>query len=254
MISNIKTSVFVLTCLALSACGSADHFGKPPSISDLTVDGETMPETRKVSIPMEEPVAEPPMQRADGASLWKKGADGFFGDKRAALIGDILTVNIDIADRAQLSNETERSRSNQKTSGFPTFFGYEKQIAKVLPGLPDGDLPTENVVDIGGESTSTGSGSVNRNETIRLKVAAVIIDRLPNGNLVIAGRQEVRVNFELRELRVAGIIRPEDITMDNSISYEKIAEARIAYGGRGQITDFQQPPLGQQAVDVLMPW
>ena len=124
----------------------------------------------------------------------------------------------------------------------------------MLPNIVAEDIPTESLVDLGSTSSSVGNGSVARNEKINLKVAALVIDKLPNGNLVIAGRQEVRVNFELRELRVVGIIRPEDIGSTNSIDYDKIAEARISYGGRGQITDVQQPRYGQQVLDVLLPW
>ncbi len=111
-----------------------------------------------------------------------------------------------------------------------------------------------NLVGLNSGSTSEGSGSIRRNEEIELKLASVITDVLPNGNLVIYGRQEVRVNFEVRELAIAGIVRPEDITSANTISYEKIAEARISYGGRGQITDVQQPRYGQQLYDIIFPF
>jgi flagellar L-ring protein FlgH len=77
---------------------------------------------------------------------------------------------------------------------------------------------------------------------------------LPNGNLAIVGSQEMRVNYELRNLQIAGIIRREDITRENTIDYEKIAEARLVYGGRGQVYDLQQPRYGEQVLDVLLPF
>ncbi len=77
---------------------------------------------------------------------------------------------------------------------------------------------------------------------------------LPNGNMVVAGRQEVKVNQELRELRVAGIIRPQDINMNNTIPYEKIAEARITYGGDGSISRQQLRGYGEGVVDIVLPY
>ena len=205
-----------------------------------------------VTIPMPEPVQKRAPVRAESASLWQSGTSGFFGDQRASAVGDILTVLIDIDDKAQLENASSRSRSSGNSVEAPTLFGYESKLAKVLPGLNQEEVPAGNLIDLGSQSTSKGDGSIARNEKISLKVAAMVMQRLANGNIIIAGRQEVRVNNELRELRVAGVVRPGDIEMDNSIPYEKIAEARIAYGGRGQITDVQQPRYGQQVMDAIL--
>ena len=103
-------------------------------------------------------------------------------------------------------------------------------------------------------SSSDGKGSVQRQESLTTNIAAVVTQLLPNGNMVVEGKQEIRVNFEMRELIVAGIVRPEDIQSDNTIDSSKIAQARIAYGGHGQITDVQQPRYGQQVMDVLLPF
>jgi flagellar L-ring protein FlgH len=243
-----------LTAL-LAACGGIGPH-KEPEFTPMVLNEETLPESRTVQVPMPPVENKPRLARAQGASLWAKAGSGggFFEDQRASEVGDILTVHIDISDKASLSNQSAQQRSADSSAGFPTFFGYESLIHKVLPGLGQDDLPTGAVVDLESGSSSKGSGSISRNEKINLKVAALIIQKLPNGNLILAGRQEVRVNNELRELRVAGIVRPEDIAMDNTISYDKIAEARIAYGGRGQLSAAQGTRYGQQALDIVLPY
>lgn len=251
----MKHSLYFLPMLALAACGPGTAFDRDPHVSNMVVDGDTIPEVNRVSVPM--PPLEPPHvpQRAEAASLWRTGSAGFFGDQRADKVGDLLTVDIDINDQAQLQNASQRSRDGSENVGFPTFLGYGGKIDKVLTGVSQKDLPSgSSIVDLNSKSSANGSGSIKRNETINLKVAALIIQKLQNGNFVIAGRQEVKVNHELRELRVAGIIRPQDIRMDNTIPYEKIAEARISYGGRGQISKVQQPRYGQDALDVVLPY
>ena len=197
-------------------------------------------------------------------SLWRTGARAFFKDQRAARIGDILTVQIDIQDQATIGNSTTRSRASSEEVGIENFFGLESVIPRAFTS---GQAPTGSVDDtirqnfsapdlVGAESDSTyaGNGTVNRTEAITMTVAALVTDVLPNGNLVIQARQEVRVNFEKRVLLLAGIIRPEDISAQNTILHTQIAEARIAYGGEGQLTDVQQPRYGTQLYDVLFPF
>jgi flagellar L-ring protein precursor FlgH len=203
-------------------------------------------------MPQAQPVVTP--KRAEASSLWGPSTRSFFGDKRAQRVGDILTVVIDIEDQADLSNASDRSRSSNQTAGRPTFLGYGGKIDRILPGISESDLPQGDIIDLDSSSGVSGEGSIRRNETINLRVAATIIEVLPNKNFVIAGRQEVRVNSELRELRIAGIARPVDISLRNTISYDKIAEARIAYGGRGQISVVQQPRYGQDALEVILPY
>jgi flagellar L-ring protein FlgH len=235
----------VLLLAALPACSRLSEIGQAPALSTIADPAEQV-EARTISMPMPPPV----MVGREPSSLWRTGAKSFFRDQRAKTIGDILTVLIDIEDRAQLQNQTQRRRENTENASLPSFFGFEQQLGKILPD----EVDPENLVELGSDSSSAGTGSVNRTERILLKVAAVVTQVLPNGNMVIAGRQEVRVNYELRELRIAGVIRPEDISNMNAIDYDKIAEARISYGGRGQITDVQQPRYGQQVLDVILPW
>ncbi len=183
-------------------------------------------------------------------SLWRTGSRTFFNDQRAQRIGDIITVEIEIDDSAEVSNSSNRQREGSTSVGISNFFGLEESLGQVFNSAFD----TENMIGADSESEHRGTGAINREEKIELTVAAVIVDRLPNGNLVLAGRQEVRINGELRELTVSGIIRPEDVTASNRINHTQIAEARISYGGRGSISAVQRPQWGQRIGDAISPW
>lgn len=227
--------------LGLAGCAQLDDV-RNPQVSDLVLNGETMNEVNRISVPMPAVVPEPAPQRAEASSLWSSDTTSFFRDRRAQNVGDLVTVLIDINDRAQLQNATERTRDARQTVADPQILNF--------------DLSTDNGTAIGLESSSeaAGAGSIRRNESIRLRVAALIVEELPNGNFVIAGRQEVKVNAELRELRIAGIIRESDIGVNNTIDYDKVAEARISYGGRGQISVVQTARPGQDVLEVVLPY
>jgi flagellar L-ring protein FlgH len=186
-------------------------------------------------------------QATQPTSLWRTGAKAFFRDQRATRVGDIVTVRINVSDRAQVDNTTTRSRQNSEQAGLPNLLGLESRLGAA-------GMDPSNLVNGTSSSNSTGAGQVQRSENINMTVAAIVTGVLPNGNLVIRGRQEVRVNFEVRELIIAGIVRAEDISSDNTIRHTQIAEARISYGGRGQLTDVQQARYGQQVYDALFPW
>jgi len=226
-------------------CSAIDRLmnvGEKPKLAAIE-NPTAKPGYRPVQMPM--PTPQPASYSPN--SLWRNGSRAFFKDQRAQQVGDILTVAVKITDNASIANETQRSRKNSENSQIDSFFGKTK-----LP-LLNKDLPV-NLLTTESKSSVDGKGSVTRQEALLTNVAAVVTQVLPNGNLVIEGKQEVRVNFELRELIVAGIVRPEDIQSDNTIDSNKIAEARIAYGGRGQITDVQQPRYGQQVMDILLPF
>lgn len=199
------------------------------------------------TMPQPEPTVYEPAQPN---SLWRTGSRSFFNDQRATRIGDIITVEIEIDDSAELSNSSNRQRSADTSAGVSNFFGLETAVGQVLNSAFD----PSNMITANADSSHNGSGAINREEKIELTVAAVIVDRLPNGNLVLAGRQEVRINGELRELTVSGIIRPEDVTARNRVNHTQIAEARISYGGRGQISAVQRPNWGQRIGDAITPW
>lgn len=233
----------------LNACTLTERLksvGQAPPLSPID-NPTTQAGYRPVQMPMPKHV--PPDYKA--SSLWQAGSRAFFKDQRAAHIGDILTVRVKIADQAKIDNATSRTRSGEEGMDVNSVAGAEKWLVdKFLPSAAT--LP--NLIGADSSSSSKGMGSIKREEAITTKIAAIVTQLLPNGNMVIEGRQEVRVNFEVRELIVAGIVRPEDIGADNTIDSTKIAEARIAYGGRGQISDVQQPRYGQQVLDIILPF
>jgi flagellar L-ring protein precursor FlgH len=214
--------------------------GETPALSAIE-----NPTTQAGYKPVQMPMPAPQVASYNPNSLWRNGSRAFFKDQRAHQIGDILTVKVRVTDRAEIENATRRTRSAREDSGIDDFLGKDQLIGVPVPG---------RLLSADSNASTTGQGSVNRSEELRTNVAAVVTQVLPNGNLVVEGRQEMRVNFEVRELIVAGIVRPEDIESDNTIESTKIAQARIAYGGRGQITDVQQPRYGQQVLDVLLPF
>ena len=247
--SNLyRVVAFAAVALLLGACNAIDRIsaigGEPPlsAIKNPVQARKYQP----VVLPM------PRERRAvhEPNSLWRPGARAFFKDQRAAQIGDILTVNITIDDEATLDNETSRTRDASEDSDITNLLGYESSLGKLFPDA----VSAASVASLGSKSTSTGTGSIARSESISLVVAAIITQVMPNGNFVISGAQEVRVNFEKRILTITGAVRPEDISASNIIKHTQIAEARIAYGGAGQLTDVQQPRYGQQLFDVIFPF
>ncbi len=244
----LRISGVVALGLSLGACGMADRLanvGQAPALSPIE-DPTASKGYKPVQMPM------PAIEHASFApnSLWRTGSRAFFKDQRARQVGDLVTVKVKVTDRAQLDNTTKRSRKSGEDLGAENIFGFEGRLGAVLPKGAD----ASSLLKLESEGTSEGAGSVRRSEQLATNVAAVVTQTLPNGNLVIEGKQEIRVNFEVRELIVAGVIRPEDIESDNTIESAKIAQARIAYGGRGQITDVQQPRYGQQVMDIVLPF
>lgn len=234
--------------LLLPGCGSLtrlSEIGRPPTMtpsSDPTAD----PAYRPISMPMPRPQAAP----AEANSLWRAGSRAFFKDQRAANVGDIVTILVNITDAADLKNQSNEGRTGQESMGLPNLLGFEAALPKMLAKA----LNANQLVSANSAGNATGTGAIKRNETVTLRLAGVITQALPNGNLAVAARQEVRVNNELRELQVSGVLRPQDIGSDNTVRHDRLAEARIAYGGRGQISDVQRPRYGQQLLDVLLPF
>ena len=239
---------FLLPLALLAACGSLERLsrvGEPPAMAPVS-NPAADPRWRPISMPMPNPQDPPPLAN----SLWRPGSRTFLRDQRAAAVGDLVTILVSIQDEAQLQNRTQRSRERSERMGIPSLLGLDASVNRVLPNSTRAD----QLVSASSSGGIDSDGQVRRNETIALRVAATVVQVLPNGNLAIAGRQQVRVNSELRDLQVAGVIRPQDIASDNTVRHDRLAEARIAYGGRGTISDIQRPRWGQEIVDIVLPF
>jgi flagellar L-ring protein precursor FlgH len=238
----ITTAIVAVAGLS-GGCSAIDrlkNIGEQPRLSAID-NPTTQPGYKPVQMPM--PTPQPATYNPN--SLWRNGSRAFFKDQRAQQVGDILTVTVNITDTAQFANETQLNRTGNIGSDVTNFFGQKSFVNAPVPG---------SLLTADGTTQNDGKGSINRQETLQTHIAAVVTQVLPNGNMVVEGKQEIRVNAEIRELIVAGIVRPEDIQADNTIDSAKIAQARIAYGGRGQLSDLQQPRYGQQVFDVLLPF
>ena len=238
-------SVTLALAISLAGCAKLEQVGRAPDFTPL-----------EGSYSHHAMYSTPFPDTADGegpgydASLGSASQASLLGDRRAVRRGDILTVVIEIDDSASISNSTGRNRTGSRTMGIPSLFGIPQRLDEKLPT----GASMAEAVDTRSSSDFSGNGTVSRNEKLTLRVAATVVEQLPNGVLRIEGQQEVRVNFELRELLVTGYVRPADISRQNEITYDKIAGARISYGGRGQISDVQQPGYGQQIADILLPF
>jgi flagellar L-ring protein FlgH len=242
-----RAALVLAMALPLVGCGSLQRLsevGRPPGMtpsSDPTRD----PNWRPMTMPM--PAAQTAAPQAN--ALWRSGSRAFFKDQRAAQVGDVVTILVAATDSADVKNNTTGTRNGNDSMGVPNFFGLETQIPKWFAGANPASLVSTNSAN-----ANTGAATMKRNETVTLRLAGVITQVLPNGNLAVVARQELRVNRELRELQVSGVIRPQDIASDNTVTHDRMAEARISYGGRGQLTELQSPRWGQQLLDILLPF
>jgi flagellar L-ring protein precursor FlgH len=232
----LKRLVTILGLCFLAACATRpEDLGREPAMtpvgSGVTVEREPLPQLFRGSGP------------ARPNSTWSNASADLFTSPRARQVGDIVTVNIQIDDKAEFDNASDRSRQSAISGGLQYAFSFKGWDADGT-----GDLGVDS------SSSSTGQGTIDRSEKLRLSVAAIVTEVLPNGNVIISGSQEVRVNFEVRVLNIAGIVRPRDISPKNTISYDKIAEARVSYGGRGRLMEVQQPAYGQQIFDAVTPF
>jgi len=235
----------LLAATLLSGCNAlsrVSQIGETPPLTTIQ-DPRQQPGYRPVSLPMPTPVV---AERRPN-SLWQTGSRAFFKDQRASQPGDILTIQVAFDDKAQFDNNTQGQRTTQEQDGVSSLFGFGGTIAH-LPAT------TNNIANINGTTNNQAVAEIKREEQVTVNVAAMVTQVLPNGDLVVVGRQEMRVNYEVRDLQVTGVVRPQDISSTNTISLDKLAEARISYGGRGQITNIQQPRYGEQLLDAISPF
>jgi flagellar L-ring protein precursor FlgH len=244
----MRLPFLLLAAISLAACSTAERLsrlGQGPELAGIE-NPTSDPRWRPVTMPMPNP-GDPPLQNN---SLWRQGSRTFLRDQRAASVGDLVTVLVSIQDEADMENSTKRNRDNSESMGIPNLLGLESSFGRLFPSGFD----PSKAVSASSASDVTGAGTLKRSEQINLRGAATVSQVLPNGNLVVVGRQQVRVNQELRDLQVGGIIRPQDIGSDNTVRHDRLAEARIAYGGRGTISDVQRPRYGQELMDILLPF
>ncbi|MDA8249732.1 MAG: flagellar basal body L-ring protein FlgH [Rhodospirillales bacterium] len=243
-----RAATLLAAALLLGGCSDLvtrlSEVGGPPKLSP-TSDPTKDPNYRPVSLPM------PPVLplRVEANSLWRPGGRQFFKDQRAHAVGDVLTVLINVNDVANEMNSTTITRNGSQGMSVPNLFGLEKTIQRALP-----NSSASSLVNVGSSDSNVTQGQVQRNEQVTTSLAGVITQVLPNGNMVVVARQQMRVNGDMRELIVSGIARPEDIASNNTITHDRLAEARIVYGGRGTLNDMQIPRYGQQLLDVLLPF
>lgn len=245
---HASRAALLLGLLGLAACDTWDSFQKPPNISgpgtldNIPVTEETARTIAAANVP--------PLPPAAQGALWRPGSKTFFRDPRARGIGDLVTVAVNLKEEAQFANQTKLDRKNANEIGLDKMFGLGSMITRAIPGLAGTD-PTLSISALG---STVGQGDIKRSENIVMNIAATVVQVLPNKNLEIAGSQEIRLNNELRQLQIRGIVRPEDIRSDNTITSEKIADARIQYGGRGVSSTLQRPSWGQDILNRLSPF
>lgn len=238
----------LLAAALLSGCNAwsrISQIGETPPLTTVQ-DPRQQPGYKPVSMPMPTPI----VTERRPSSLWQTGSRAFFKDQRANQPGDILTVVISFDNKAQFDNNTQGQRTTQEQDGA-NILGLTWLSGL---GAAAGANATNNLFNINGTTNNQTTAEIKREEQVILNVAAMVTQVLPNGDLVVVGHQEMRVNYEVRDLQVAGVVRPQDISSVNTVSLDKLAEARVSYGGRGQITNIQQPRYGEQLLDIVAPF
>lgn len=242
--------MLLITLLSLSACANVvdklTNIGQRPELNTVK-NPQSNPGYKPISWPLPDPEV---ASTRTANSLWQPGSRAFFRDQRASRVGDILRVNVAIADQAKIDNTNNVKRDSGESASAPVFMGAERYLKR----LTGNNLASDPLLDVTSSSQTKSTGTVDRRETIKTQVAALVTQVLPNGNLAIDGSQEILINQEIREISVKGVIRPQDINTDNTIESSQIAEARVVYSGRGQLTDAEKPRWGNQLIEAIAPF
>lgn len=247
---TIKQPLLLTTLVVtLSGCNLAERLsqvGEPPEMSQIQ-NPALVSDYRPVTMPM--PAPEAPSQNSN--SLWQTGSRAFFKDQRASRVGDILTVTAKIQHQSKLDTKVEAEREVKQTVGsLAHLFGYESKLHKIFPRAVDKNA----LINYNFKPEMKTKGTTQYDSVLDFKMAASIIEVLPNGNLVIQGRQEVRDRGELAVINLKGIVRREDISSSNTIDYTKIAEARISRTTEGNVSDLNSTPWGVETINKLSPF
>lgn len=236
--------------LAMGGCDSIGHFQSAPTLSGpgtIAAIPTTLPNSQPILAARAGDINAVP---AMPGSLWRPGSKTFFRDTRARNVGDLVTVIVSLQDQAEFADQTQLQRTTGNTMSLGNLFGLGTLIGRIIPGLAN----TSSAINTSGSSQTDGTADIKRSENATINFSATVVRVLPNGNFEIAGSQEVRLNNELRDLELRGIIRPEDILPNNTITSAQIAEARIIYGGRGVASDVQRAPWGQDLLNRVQPF
>ncbi len=204
---------------------------------------------------MVKPVAAYPgneYQNASEAGLFRESTYyGFFQDLRAHKVGDLVTINIVETSTATKKADTKTSRTSSIDAGINNLLGYETKMRSW--GVPHAfDNKAMFKASMGNDFD--GSGSTSRDESMTASITARVVQVLPNGNLFIEGTRKIRVNNETQNITLSGIIRPSDISPDNTVLSSYIADARIDYTGSGPVSDKQRPGWLARILDVAWPF
>jgi flagellar L-ring protein precursor FlgH len=218
------------------------------ALSTLLLSGCVVQQTEVVS-PSFDQQLKPPVQSYGNGSIWQASSIALTEDGKARRIGDIVTIIVTETASASKQAATATGRSSQISAGIPNMLGLEE--SKII---------TSNFADLSkllnasASSKFDGSGSTSRKETLSATISAKVVDLLPNGNLKIEGRRNVKVNNEDQIVTVKGTIRQRDITAENTINSIYVADAQISYSGEGIISDRQKPGWLMNTLDKLWPF
>ncbi len=244
MNKNKKIIALALGSLALAGCSETMR----PQMSSI-------PETLNNAMAQNQiatTVIIPEAAKPAHGSLWQPGSKQFFKDSRAHTVGDIVTILVSESAEAESEANTETTRKQTAGSNI----GNTANLEGLLKArhIIDPVATAKNLLDTDSDRSYTGEGKTDRKDSLTASIAAVVTQVLPNGYMMIQGKREVVVNYELQELQIQGIVRPEDISANNTIPSSKIAEARIFYAGRGIVNETQTPQYGVRFLDKVLPF